>query len=85
MGNPQEDIKKYNQMVEKRRILLERFDALQAMEEKLNNDKTLSDETRIKNKKKLLEEYTKISNLLKTLTEEAEAFAAKLEAEDEEK
>ena len=81
--NPQEDIKKYNQMMEKRRILLERFEKLQEMEEKLEKDTSLSDEIRIKNKKKLLEEYTKISNLLKELTEEAEEFAKRLEAEAE--
>lgn len=81
--NPQEDIKKYNQMMEKRRILLERFEKLQEMEEKLEKDTSLSDEVRIKNKKKLLEEYTKISNLLKELTEEAEEFAKRLEAEAE--
>ena len=81
--NPQEDIKKYNQMMEKRRILLERFEKLQEMEEKLEKDTSLSDELRIKNKKKLLEEYTKISNLLKELTEEAEEFAKRLEAEAE--
>lgn len=78
----QEDIKKYNQMVEKRRILLERFEALQEMENKLNADKTLSDDARIKNKQKLLEEYTKVANLLKELTSEAEALASKLEAEE---
>jgi len=81
--NPQEDIKKYNQMIEKRRILLERFEKLQEMENKLEKDTSLSDEVRIKNKRKLLEEYTKISNLLKELTEEAEAFAKRLEEENE--
>ena len=34
MGNTQDDVKKYNQMVEKRRILLERFETLQKMEDK---------------------------------------------------
>lgn len=78
----QDDIKKYNQMVEKRRILLERFDALQEMENKLAADTTLSEEARIKNKQKLLEEYTKVANLLKELTKEAEELAAKLESEE---
>ncbi|MBR3891621.1 MAG: hypothetical protein IKJ30_06105 [Bacilli bacterium] len=78
----QEDIKKYNQMVEKRRILLERFETLQEMENKLNSDNSLSEEARIKNKQKLLEEYTKVANLLKELTAEAEALADKLEAEE---
>ena len=62
MSSHETNIKKYNQMLEKRKILLERFEQLQKMEEKLTNDVTLSDETRIKNKKKLLEEYTKIYN-----------------------
>ncbi len=78
----QEDIKKYNQMVEKRRILLERFETLQEMENKLNSDNSLSEEARIKNKQKLLEEYTKVANLLKELTAEAEELADKLEAEE---
>lgn len=78
----QEDIKKYNQMVEKRRILLERFETLQEMENKLNSDNSISEEARIKNKQKLLEEYTKVANLLKELTAEAEALADKLEAEE---
>ena len=79
----QEDIKKYNQMVEKRRILLERFNALQEIENKLNADNKLSEEARIKNKQKLLEEYTKVANLLKELTTEAETLAEKLGAEEE--
>ena len=78
----QEDIKKYNQMVEKRRILLERFETLQEMENKLNSDNSISEEARNKNKQKLLEEYTKVANLLKELTAEAEALADKLEAEE---
>ena len=78
----QEDIKKYNQMVEKRRILLERFETLQEMENKLNSDNSISEEARIKNKQMLLEEYTKVANLLKELTAEAEALADKLEAEE---
>ena len=82
MGNTQDDVKKYNQMVEKRRILLERFDKLQEMENKLNEDKTIAEETRIKNKQKLLEEYTKVANLLKELTKEAEDFANELEQEE---
>lgn len=82
MGNTQDDVKKYNQMVEKRRILLERFDKLQEMENKLNEDKTIAEETRIKNKQKLLEEYTKVANLLKELTKEAEEFANELEQEE---
>ena len=76
------DIKQYNQMVEKRRILLERFETLQKMEDKLNTDKTISDEARIKNKEKLLEEYTKVANLLKELTSEAEAMAERLGEEE---
>ena len=76
------DIKQYNQMVEKRRILLERFETLQKMEDKLNTDKTISDEARIKNKEKLLEEYTKVANLLKELTSEAEARAERLGEEE---
>ena len=76
------DIKQYNQMVEKRRILLERFETLQKMEDKLNTDKTISDEARIKNKEKLLEEYTKVANLLKELTSEAEAMAERLNEEE---
>ena len=78
----QDDIKQYNQMVEKRRILLERFDKLQEIENQLNEDKTLSNEARIKNKQKLLEEYNKVATLLKELTTEAEALAAKLENEE---
>ena len=76
------DIKQYNQMVEKRRILLERFETLQKMEDKLNTDKSISDEARIKNKEKLLEEYTKVANLLKELTSEAEAMAERLGEEE---
>ena len=76
------DIKQYNQMVEKRRILLERFETLQKMEDKLNTDKSISDEARIKNKEKLLEEYTKVANLLKELTNEAEAMAERLSEEE---
>jgi hypothetical protein len=78
----QDDIKQYNQMVEKRRILLERFDKLQEIENQLNEDKTLSNDARIKNKQKLLEEYNKVATLLKELTTEAEALAAKLENEE---
>jgi hypothetical protein len=78
----QDDVKQYNQMVEKRRILLERFDKLQEIENQLNEDKTLSNEARIKNKQKLLEEYNKVATLLKELTTEAEALAAKLENEE---
>ena len=73
---------KYNQMIEKRRILLERVETLQEMENKLNSDNSISEEARIKNKQKLLEEYTKVANLLKELTAEAEALADKLEAEE---
>lgn len=76
------DIKQYNQMVEKRRILLERFETLQKMEDKLNTDKSISEEARIKNKEKLLEEYTKVANLLKELTNEAEAMAERLSEEE---
>jgi hypothetical protein len=78
----QDDVKQYNQMVEKRRILLERFDKLQEIENQLNEDKTLSNDARIKNKQKLLEEYNKVATLLKELTTEAEALAAKLENEE---
>ena len=76
------DIKQYNQMVEKRRILLERFETLQKMEDKLNTDKSISEEARIKNKEKLLEEHTKVANLLKELTSEAEAMAERLSEEE---
>jgi hypothetical protein len=52
------------------------------MEDKLNTDKSISDEARIKNKEKLLEEYTKVANLLKELTSEAEAMAERLGEEE---
>lgn len=78
----QENLKKYNELLKKHEILNERFAKLEKLEEELEANTTMSDETRLNNLNKLAEEYEKIANLMKGITDEAKELEKKVSEEE---
>lgn len=73
-----EYVKKYNELVKKHELLNKRYEELEKLEAQLESNTTLSDEKRLANLNKLAEEYEKVANLMKEITQEAQALEEKM-------